>query len=510
MSIEEVLRHKFGHSHFRLGQREVIETILQGEHVVTVLPTGTGKSLCYQLPAYVQERPVLVVSPLLSLMEDQVQQLKASGEKRVIALNSFLSRNDKQQALQRLGAYRFIYVSPEILQNPFIIEALKKANIGLFVVDEAHCISQWGHDFRLDYLHLGDVWVSLGKPTCLALTATATEDVIEDIITQLKLTNVHKLIYSVDRPNIALQIQKADDIPHKKELLLEYVKTLKTPGIVYCSSRLWTEALALFLKENGIGNVAYYHGGMEPDQRMLIQHQFVQNQLDVICCTSAFGMGINKANIRFVIHFHLPTQMEAYLQEIGRAGRDGNNSLAVLLYNETDDELAYSLMDMELPHPDVIKAALMYIKFFKDKHPQMMELSSMEQYLLQAVRIDEIHWRFIRYHLEKNGVINGLAVNADFDVDQLYRIITHVALDRVKRKQGKFQAIKQVVGQSGCRRERILSYFNQEMEGRPANCCDQCGIDLFHYQKTKNEKNQQRWEFKGWKEELASLLRQSE
>ncbi|WP_078413632.1 RecQ family ATP-dependent DNA helicase [Priestia abyssalis] len=510
MSIEEVLRRKFGHSHFRLGQREVIETILREEHVVTVLPTGTGKSLCYQLPAYVQERPVLVVSPLLSLMEDQVQQLKASGEKRVIALNSFLSRNDKQQALQQLGSFRFIYVSPEILQNPFIIEALKKANIGLFVVDEAHCISQWGHDFRLDYLHLGDVWVSLGKPTCLALTATATEDVIEDIITQLKLPNVHKLIYSVDRPNIALQIKQADDIPHKKELLLEYVKTLKTPGIIYCSSRMWTEALALLLKENGIENVAYYHGGMEPDQRMLIQHQFLQNQLDVICCTSAFGMGINKSDIRFVIHFHLPTQMEAYLQETGRAGRDGNDSLAVLLYNEADDELAYSLMEMELPHPDVIKAALMYIQFFKEKKPKMMELTSLEKYLLQAIRLDEVHWRFIRYHLEKNGVINGSMINADFDADQLYRIITRVALDRVKRKQEKFQAVKQVVGQSGCRRERILSYFNQEMEGRPANCCDQCGIELSHYQKTKYEKNKQGWEFKGWKEELASLLRQSE
>ncbi|HWO95726.1 MAG TPA: ATP-dependent DNA helicase RecQ [Bacillus sp. (in: firmicutes)] len=510
MSIEEVLRQKFGHSHFRAGQREVIETILRGEHVVTVLPTGTGKSLCYQLPAYVQERPVLVVSPLLSLMEDQVQQLKARGEKRVIALNSFLSRSDKQYALQQLAAYRFIYVSPEILQNPFIVEALKKANIGLFVVDEAHCISQWGHDFRFDYLHLGKVWMSLGKPTCLALTATATADVIEDIVTQLRLTNVRKLIYSVDRPNIALQVKKAEDILHKKELLLEYIKTLRKPGIVYCSSRMWTETLALFLKENGIENVAYYHGGMEQDQRVLIQHQFLQNQLDVICCTSAFGMGINKANIRFVIHFHLPTQMEAYLQEIGRAGRDGSDSLAILLYNENDDELAYSLMDMELPHPDVIKEALMYIKAFGDKPCQTIELSSMEQHLLQTVGIDEVHWRFMRYHLEKNGVIDGSVVKADFDAEQLYRTLTHIALDRTKRKYEKFQVMKQMVRQDGCRRERILRYFNQEMKVKPAQCCDQCGIELFHYQKAKNEKNQQIWDFKGWKEELASLLRQGE
>jgi ATP-dependent DNA helicase RecQ len=510
LSIEDVLRRRFGHTHFRLGQREVIETILKGEHVVTVLPTGTGKSLCYQLPAYVQNRPVLVVSPLLSLMEDQVQQLKARGEKRVVALNSFLSRSDKQQVLQRLEEYRFIYASPEILQNPFVMEALKKVGIGLFVVDEAHCISQWGHDFRLDYLNLGDVWLSLGQPPCLALTATATEEVLQDIITQLKLPHVRRLVYSIDRPNIALQVQKAEDIAHKKELLLEYVQTLKKPGIIYCSSRLWTEALSLFLKENGLNNVAYYHGGMEQDQRMLIQHQFLQNQLDVICCTSAFGMGVDKSNIRFVIHFHLPTQLESYLQEIGRAGRDGHSSLAVLLYHENDDELAYSLMGMELPHSDVIKSILRDIQTLAGRVDDGNKLASMEQYILQTAGVDEVHWRFIRYHLEKNGIINGAALNSHFDVDQLHRTIAGVAADRTKRKYEKFQAVKEVVGQTGCRREKILLYFGQYMERKVVNCCDQCGIELAHYAACEHEQSELHWKFKGWKEELASLLRQGE
>jgi ATP-dependent DNA helicase RecQ len=510
LSIDKVLKQRFGHNQFRLGQREVIETVLSGEHVITVLPTGTGKSLCYQLPAYILERPVLIVSPLLSLMEDQVQQLKARGEKRVIALNSFLTKSEKQQALQRLSAYRFIYVSPEILQNPFIVKALKKVNIGLFVVDEAHCISQWGHDFRLDYLQLGDVWDSLGRPTCLALTATATPAVIDDIMNQLKLTNAKRLIYSVDRPNIALQVQLAEDVEHKKELLLQCVQKLKSPGIIYCSSRMWTETLALFLKGHGIKNVAFYHGGMEQDQRMLIQHQFLQDQLNIICCTSAFGMGINKPNIRFVIHFHLPTQMEAYLQEIGRAGRDGSDSLAILLYSEKDDELAYSLMDMELPHPDVIKDVLLYMKTFQNSSHEAVDLLSFEQHLLQTARMDEVHWRFIRYHLEKNGVIHHRIVRKDFDVDQLTLVIARVVAERMDQKYTKFQAVKQMAVKEGCRREFLLHYFDQPLQRKPANCCDQCGIEFLHYEKTKNEQEQNRWEFKGWKEELASLLRQSE
>ncbi|MFC3882757.1 RecQ family ATP-dependent DNA helicase [Bacillus songklensis] len=510
LNIDEVLKQRFGHSQFRLGQREVIETVLDGEHVIAVLPTGTGKSLCYQLPAYILQQPVLIVSPLLSLMEDQVQQLKAKGEKRVIALNSFLSKSEKQQALERLSTYRFIYVSPEILQNPFIIEALKKVNIGLFVVDEAHCISQWGHDFRLDYLQLGDVSESLGRPTCLALTATATPAVIDDIMTQLKLADVKRLIYSVDRPNIALQVQRAEDFEHKKELLLQYVRKLKSPGIVYCSSRMWTETLALFLKDHGIKNVAFYHGGMEQDQRMLIQHQFLQNQLNVICCTSAFGMGINKPNIRFVIHFHLPIQMEAYLQEIGRAGRDGSDSLAVLLHSEKDDELAYSLMEMELPHPDVIKEVLLYIKTFQRSSYERVDLSLLEQHLLQIAHIHEVHWRFIRYHLEKNGVIHHRIVKTDFNVEKLTWVIARVVAERMDHKYAKFRAVKQMVVNTDCRREFLLHYFGQQLQRKPANCCDRCGIEFLHYETTRNEQKQNQWEFKGWKEELASLLRQSE
>ena len=180
VKIEQLLQKQFGYSQFRLGQKEIIQDILTGHNVLAVLPTGTGKSLCYQLPAYLLNRPVLIVSPLISLMEDQVQQLKASGEKRVIALNSFLQQEEKQRALKNLAFYRFIYASPEILQNAVVVEALKQAKVGLFVVDEAHCISQWGHDFRLDYLQLGEyIWKELGSPLCLALTGTATREVVE-------------------------------------------------------------------------------------------------------------------------------------------------------------------------------------------------------------------------------------------------------------------------------------------------------------------------------------------
>ncbi len=349
MDIKTILQNHFGYSEFREGQEEIIQSVLKGNDTIAMLPTGSGKSLCYQLPAYSMDGLVLVISPLLSLMQDQVEQIRIRGEKKVAALNSFLDYKTKIQILNRISTFRYVFISPEMLANPAVLEKIKQTKIALFVVDEAHCISQWGPDFRTDYLSLGEVRENLGSPTTLALTATATSTILDDIKDVLRLKKPICCIYSVDRPNISLVVEKLDSFSDKRERILSYVKKLKNPGVIYFSSKKMTEEMASFLQSNGVNSVAYYHGGMEQEDRILIQQQFLSDQINIICATSAFGMGINKENIRFVLHYHMPSNLESYLQEIGRAGRDGLQSIAILMHAPGDEQLPMQLLENELP-----------------------------------------------------------------------------------------------------------------------------------------------------------------
>ncbi|HEL8258822.1 TPA: ATP-dependent DNA helicase RecQ, partial [Listeria monocytogenes] len=354
MNLEKELKEYLGFDEFRPGQKEVIETALAKRNCFAMLPTGTGKTICYQLAGHLMDGLVLIVSPLLSLMQDQMERMRAHGEKRVAALNSFLKREEKGQVLANIHLYKFIFLSPEMLNNETVKNLLLKQRISLFVIDEAHCISQWGHDFRPDYLMLGKFIQEAEFPVTMVLTATATKKVRADILTQLHLTDCAQIVYSVNRPNISLQVEKFSNQHVKKDRLYALVRKLQTPGIIYFSSKKLAESTALELSEIADLRVAYYHGDMDTEDRIIIQQQFVYGQLDVICATSAFGMGIDKADIRYVIHYHMPADLEAYLQEIGRAGRDGENSVAILLYANGDEFIQMQLADQDIPDANLM------------------------------------------------------------------------------------------------------------------------------------------------------------
>ncbi|ALF11354.1 RecQ family ATP-dependent DNA helicase [Parageobacillus thermoglucosidasius] len=497
VTLEQLLYEKFGYSSFRKGQREIIEDILRGYDVLAMLPTGGGKSLCYQLPAYVLKGSVLIISPLVSLMEDQVQQLRQRGEKRVIAFNSFLETEVKRKAIERLHEFRFIYVSPEMLQSEQLLHALMNVRISLFVVDEAHCISQWGYDFRPDFLKLGEIRKRLGSPTCLALTATAPPEVTDDIVHILQLQPLRRHIYSVDRPNIAIKVEKTEFVQEKVKKLFDYVKMLQGPGLIYFSSRQWAETAARQLQGEGIERVAYYHGGMDSEQRMLVQQQFLRGQLEIVCCTSAFGMGVNKENIRFVIHFHMPGQMEAYLQEIGRAGRDGNKSIAILLYTHGDEDMVQSLMETELPTDVQVKRLCESLSLYGTA-PNSLELQMSE------CSLTDVQKRILTYFLETEGVASSPRMLTEQEAADLYEKLMKKIESRRQWKRKKLREMIKWVFHRSCRREFIVRAFQQSLTNKPDLCCDQCGFPLDGYLRVEKEK--QDFHFHGWQTELKRIF----
>ncbi|WP_283582776.1 RecQ family ATP-dependent DNA helicase [Limosilactobacillus difficilis] len=350
------LRQHFGFNAFRPGQLATLRSIMAQQDTLAILPTGAGKTLLYQLPAYLLKGTIIVVSPLLSLMQDQENRLRLRGEKRVVVLSSLLTMSERIHVLTHLNSYHYIFVSPEMLARQDVEEGLARMKLALLVIDEAHCISQWGPDFRPEYLLLGRVIRSLGHPTTLMLTATASRRVADDICQKLSLTHVTRVVRSIDRPNIFLAVEQCDSQDEKQGQLLRLVKKFDRSGVIYFSSRKIASEVANFLANQTKLRVAAYHAGVASIDRYRIQQQFMQEKLDVICATSAFGMGIDKNNIRYVIHYHFPPSLTSYVQEIGRAGRDGKQSAAVLLYSPGDEQLALNLKAVELPSVAMMNA----------------------------------------------------------------------------------------------------------------------------------------------------------
>jgi ATP-dependent DNA helicase RecQ len=352
MTIQEILKQYWNHDTFRPMQQEIIQSVLLGHDTLALLPTGGGKSICFQVPALAKEGICIVVSPLIALMKDQVENLKAKGIEAMQVVSG-MSKREIDLALDNCiyGTVKFLYLSPERLLSELVRERIKYMNVNLIAVDEAHCISQWGYDFRPPYLHIADLRELHPDVPVLALTATATAEVREDIQQKLRFKNPNVFQKSFERKNISYAVLNTED---KSRKLLDIANGVKGCGIVYVRSRKDTVEIAKFYNDNGI-RADYYHGGLPTGERGSRQDNWVNNRTRIIVATNAFGMGIDKPDVRFVIHKDLPESLEAYYQEAGRAGRDEHKAYAVLLYSPADRYKEEKKFELNFPPIEEIK-----------------------------------------------------------------------------------------------------------------------------------------------------------
>ncbi len=353
MSIHEILKEYWGFDAFRPLQEDIINSVMEGKETLALLPTGGGKSLCFQVPALTKEGLCLVVSPLIALMKDQVENLKQKGIPS-LAIYSGMSFLEIKKTLQNAayGNYKFLYVSPERLETNLFLEYLPAMNINLLAVDEAHCISQWGYDFRPPYMRIASLRELLPNVPVLALTASATRVVQDDICDKLLFTKTHQRFQqSFERSNLSYSVF---NVPSKQNKLLDILKNVRGTAIIYCKSRKHTKEISDLLRLNNI-NADYYHAGLNNEERNKKQESWISNQTRVIVCTSAFGMGIDKPDVRVVIHYDVPDSLENYYQEAGRAGRDGKRAYAVLLYNNKELESLQQQSNIRFPKEEDIK-----------------------------------------------------------------------------------------------------------------------------------------------------------
>jgi ATP-dependent DNA helicase RecQ len=439
---------RFGLRAFRPGQREVVQAILQGDHCLCIMPTGGGKSLCYQMPSVMRDGLTLVVSPLIALMKDQVDALQRLGISAT-CINSTIAPADVQQRLRHLqeGRYDLVYIAPERFRSPSFGDALAGTRVQLLAVDEAHCISEWGHDFRIDYSRLGQFRRQLGFPQTIALTATATEDVRLDIVRQLGLDKVRTFVAGFARHNLHYECQAVHGRRDKQEALLDFLREVEGVGIVYTSTRKQCEETAELLHHELGESIVAYHGGMMPEDRRVVQERFMNDEARVVVATNAFGMGIDKPDVRFVIHFNMPGTLEAYYQEAGRAGRDGLPARCLLLFTGSDRYIQEFFIDNSYPSPEVIREVYDFLRQCPD---DPIELTQDELRRTLRLSIGAEGVGTCERLLEKAGALQRLepqrnmgAVRLDSDLPTLVDLLPPQA----KAQRKVLRAIERTVGQ---------------------------------------------------------------
>jgi ATP-dependent DNA helicase RecQ len=487
MDLTASLRELFGFPAFRRGQREACEAALDGRDVLVVMPTGSGKSLCYQLPALLRDDVTVVVSPLVALMQDQVEALAARGlGDRVALVNAQQDRSANAESLRRAaaGELRLLYVAPERFAAPGFLERMADVPVGLFVVDEAHCVSQWGHDFRPDYFRLADAARMLGARAIVASTATATPRVAQDVAQRLGLRDPLRVATGFDRPNIAFAVARPGP-GQKRVLVAEALKEPDAlPAIVYAGTRAGSEELAAELRAALGVEAAAYHAGLDRDRRASVQRRFLADELDVICATNAFGMGVDKPNVRTVVHASVPASLEAYYQEAGRAGRDGRPARALLLAENRDKALHVHFIkrdEIEEGLPGWLADRLWAAADGESRY----SVDSGE--LMSGLGGDGDRLRSLLGHLTRARVISPspsapdrVAGRAIAPFDRRAAALCRSSVEEgAKARWRQYREIWAYVEQESCRRQAILRHFGDASPpSTEGSCCDVCTTGL--------------------------------
>jgi ATP-dependent DNA helicase RecQ len=481
MDAQQALEKYFGFREFREPQGEVISEILNGQDVFVVMPTGGGKSLCYQLPAILRDGITVVVSPLVALMKDQVDALVARGLAATL-INSTISTSEQHQRIRRMreGEFKLVYIAPERFRSRSFLQALGQITIGLFAIDEAHCISQWGHDFRPDYFRLGSVLEELGRPQVAAFTATATPEVRADIVKRLGLETPSVYVAGFARPNLRFAVTETERESEKYNRLRELVRRHRT-GIVYCATRKRVDLVSEELKSWGI-RVVSYHGGIEDAAREEAQNRFIQNDCDVAVATNAFGMGIDRADIRFVVHFEIPGSLEAYYQEGGRAGRDGEPAECELLFNYADTRIQDFFIDGSNPSVELIRRVYLLLRNMANEQGEIqrsihdiaarLDSENNEMAVHSAITVLDRHGVIDRYDIPGKRIRGTRLLQRDLLPHQLPIDVAALA-EKEKRDRAKLKAMVDYAYGRECRQKTILRYFG-DPDFVACGACDRC------------------------------------
>jgi ATP-dependent DNA helicase RecQ len=474
--LRRVARERFGWAELRPGQAEAMAALVEGRDVLAVMPTGAGKSAIYQVPALLLDGPTVVVSPLLALQRDQMAAVEASedapdAQAEAVRVSSEENAETRRAALDsvRSGDAEYLFCAPEQLANPEFVDRLAAAGVSLLAVDEAHCVSAWGHDFRPEYLRIGDVLDRLGRPVVVALTATASPTVREDVVDRLHLRDPYVLVHGFDRPNIRLAVRRFVDDATRRAELVSWVAEAPRPGLVYAPTRRAAEELSLTVAAAGL-RCASYHGGMAKRRRVGVEQAFGSGELDVIVATSAFGMGVDYPNVRFVVHAAAPDSPDTYYQEVGRAGRDGGPATALLLYRPEDLGLQ---------------------RYFSGGLPSEADLALVAAQLAGAAGPQDR--RALRRSTglgprKLGNLVNLLELAGAVTVDRrgLFTVpsdapapqeAARLGVEEAERQRtvnrSRLEMMRGYAETTGCRRQFLLGYFGEQVAG-PCGNCDTC------------------------------------
>ncbi|MBD1869196.1 ATP-dependent DNA helicase RecQ [Cyanobacteria bacterium FACHB-471] len=469
--VRRVAKERFGYETLRGGQETAIQALLNGHDTLAVMPTGSGKSAIYQIAALLTPGATVVISPLIALQQDQVDAIEAQDVGGAIQVNSMMKASDRTEAFEDLekGDLEFMFLAPEQFNNPETLEKLQAVKPSLFVVDEAHCISEWGHDFRPDYLRLGTLVEALDHPLVLALTATAAPPVRAEIVERLEMRDPHIVVQGFDRPNIWLGALRFEDKSEKQQALIKAVVKAEKPGIVYAATRKQAEEVAELLQAQNI-NAIFYHAGMKVKDREAAQIAFMGDEAEVIVATTAFGMGVDKPNVRFVFHHSISDSVDAYYQEIGRAGRDGESAKAILFYHPDDLNLrrffaSSGQIDLEQVEQvaTVVQAQKEPIDLKTLKTQTDLSKSKVQTALGHLEAVDAVA-------ILPSGEVT---TTEPFDLDQVAAEAIEVQERHQQYERSRLEMMRGYAEVQDCRRKYMLNYFGEEFDA-PCGKCDRC------------------------------------